>query len=49
MSMQDTIKKAGIKQKFIAEKFDTSETIISMFVKNEELFRKLEAYVRGLE
>jgi len=49
MSMQDTIRRSGIKQKFLADKFGVSETLISALLKNEDVFRRLEAYVKQVE
>ena len=48
MKLQEILKRSGVKQKFVAEKLGISETTMSMFLKNETVFRELEDYCRKL-
>lgn len=49
MGLQERTKLLGIKQKFLAEKFGTTETNVSIIFKYERLFKEIEAYVKQVE
>jgi len=48
MLLKDQIKEVGLKQKFIAKKFNTNEAVVSTLLNNEELFYKMVSYVEEM-
>ena len=47
MSLKEEINKKGIKQRFLCERFDLSETIMSILIKYGHLYSVIMKYVKG--